>query len=57
MRQQEQVANLCRIKVCADKKVLKAELALWLLLLHDTHDMCLAEDGKGNVEVTELGHL
>jgi len=37
--------------------VLKAEVPLRLLLLHDTHDLRLAEDGTGRVKFTELSHL
>lgn len=37
--------------------MLKAEVPLRLLLLHDTHDLRLAEDGTGRVKLTELGHL
>lgn len=37
--------------------MLKAEVALRLLLLHDAHDLRLAEDGTSCVKLTELGHL
>jgi hypothetical protein len=37
--------------------VLKAEVPLRLLLLHNTHDLRLAEDGTGRVKLTELSHL
>jgi len=37
--------------------VLKAEVALRLLLLHDAHYLRLAEDGTGRVKLAELSHL
>lgn len=37
--------------------MLKPEVPLGLLLLHDAHDLGLAEDGARRVQLTELSHL
>jgi hypothetical protein len=51
------LVGLIGVEVCADIEVVKAEVSLRLLLLHDTHDLRLTEDGTGHVKLTELSHL
>ncbi len=50
-------SNLIWIEIGPNKEMLQTQVSFRLLLLHDTHCLCLPQNGTGSVQLSKLNHF